>query len=113
MCLENITPNSGPPVILPDEDTLEPKNQGILSLSNKLTKQAQTATILPSLCSSSLISLGQFCDDECVVLLNKAKLYAIKEDEVVVEGTWNYTNGLWNIPIEKTLIKENKYCKLI
>ena len=30
-CLQNINPYSGPSIILPDEDTLEPKNQCILS----------------------------------------------------------------------------------
>ena len=57
-CLKSINPYSGPPVILPDEDTLEPENQVILSLSNKLTKKAKITNKLPNLRRSPLISLG-------------------------------------------------------
>ena len=101
--LTNVQDYKGPSVILPGADSLEPSNQGILPLSNKLSKQAKTPTTLPKLKSSSLISLGQLCDDDCVILLNKKKLYAIKEKVIVLEGNRNYIDGLWYIPIQKKI----------
>ena len=77
-------PYSGPPITLTDDDTISPINQGILSLSHSLSKVAQTATMLSALRISSLISLGQLCDDDCVVLLNKEKLYAVKKNRVIL-----------------------------
>ena len=74
-CLENVTPYSGPSVILPDADTIAPTKRGIIPLSNKLSTAAQTTTVLPKLKSSSLISLGQICDDNGTVL-NKKKMIA-------------------------------------
>ena len=93
-CLRGVRPYSGPSVALPDTDIIEPTQQGIVSLSNKLPTQAQTATTLPALTSSSLVSLGQLCDDNYTVVLNKIKLYAIKEDKVLLQGNRNFDDGL-------------------
>ena len=58
-CLNDIRPYKGQSVVLPDADTIEPSKKGVLPLSNQLSNEAQTATVLPKLKSSSLISLGQ------------------------------------------------------
>ena len=47
-------------------------------MSEELSAQAQAAMTLPHLKSVSLISIGQLCDDNCDVLLNKSHLIAIK-----------------------------------
>ena len=60
--------------------------------------------ILPQLKSASLISIGQLCDDNCDVHLNKTKLVAIKNDKVILEGTGNYVDGLWDIPVHKQTV---------
>ena len=99
-CLDNIKKYDGPSVMLPDAGTIKPTLQGQLLLSNKLSKQAQRATVLPALKSSSLISLGQLCDNDCTVILDKNKMLAIKKNEVILRGCRNYLDGLWNIPIE-------------
>ena len=70
-------------------------------------KQAQTPTMLPELKSASLISLGQLYDNNCIVLLEKENIYAIKEDEVIPEGDRNCTDGLWDIPIPKSTIDKD------
>ena len=105
-CLKNTKPYIGPAVLLPDAGSIKPSKMGQLSLSSKLSKQAQTATALPELKSSSLISLGQLCDDNCIVLLDKKNMYAIKEDEVLLQGKRNLPDGLWDIPIPKSTIDE-------
>ena len=72
-CLTNPTPYSGPSVLLPDADSIPPSQQGTLTLHHDLSRQAQIGTVLPQLQSSSLLSLGQLCDDGCDVILNKRK----------------------------------------
>ena len=47
----------GPTVLLPNNQTITTSQEGILSLSSKLSPQAQTAHVLPKL-HTSLISLG-------------------------------------------------------
>ena len=56
--LTNIEPYKDPSVVLPDTGEIPPINEGIVSLSGKLSKKVQTATILLVLRRLSLISLG-------------------------------------------------------
>ena len=41
-CLKNITPYSGPSVVLPDADTIAPTKKGTIPLSTKLSPAEQT-----------------------------------------------------------------------
>ena len=68
--LANLRPYSGPSVTLPDADMIPPSQKRLIPLSKQLFIEAQIATALPQLKSSSLISLGQVCDDDCTVILN-------------------------------------------
>ena len=111
VCLKNKTSYNGPAVLLPDAGSILPTHKGQLSLSKKLSKRAQTATALPELRSASLISLGQLCDDKCTIILDKKKMYAIKDKEIILQGDRNLTDGLWDIPIHKYDIDENNYKK--
>ena len=63
--------------------------------------------ILPGLKSASLILIGQLCDDNCDVFLNKNTLLVVKDKEVILEGTRNQADGLWDIPVQKTSITKN------
>ena len=40
-------------------------------------------------------------------------MYAIKENEVILQGTQNYTNGLWDILIKKSAIQITNYVELM
>ena len=57
---------------------------GIIYLSEKLSLNAQKATTIPDLKSSLLVLLGQLAYDDCTILLSKRKLYAIKENDIVL-----------------------------
>ena len=70
-CLSNMLNLPRTYVLLPDANTVTSSKQGILPLSSLLSTQAKKALVLPQLQSSSLISLGQLCDDDCTVQLNK------------------------------------------
>ena len=98
-CLKNIRNVQGPSVTLPNNVAIASNRQGQLSLNSKLSLSAQKATILPNLKSSSLISLGQLCDDDCEILLNKKRLYVVKDKDVILQGHRNYDDGLWDIPL--------------
>ena len=108
-CLKNVESYEGPEVMLPDAGTIAPTLKGQLSLSNKFSKQAQTATALPALKSFSIVSLGHLCDDNCTVILDKHKLLAIKKDEIILQGRRNYLDGLWDIPIQKAQLQADNY----
>ena len=108
-CLTHIRPHVGPPVQLPDSNVISTSEQGCLPLSPELSSDAKTGTVLPQLASSSLISLGQLCDDGCRVILNDKTLEAYKNQKLVLAGIRNRTDGLWDIPVYKTTMQEGNY----
>ena len=73
--------------------------KGQLPLCNQLSKKAKEVAILEGLNSASLISFGQLCDDDCQVLLDKYECRVTKANKLVMHGTRNKTDGLWDIPI--------------
>ena len=70
-CLSNIIPYTGTSFMLPDADSIPTSHQCNLNLHDSLSLAASMGTILPNLKSSSLLSLGKICDDDCEVLLQK------------------------------------------
>ena len=99
----------GPAVLLPNKQTINVTSQGMLPFSDDLTNNAKNAMILPQLKSASLISIGQLCDDDCEVHMNRTKLVAVKNDEIILEGTRNYADGLWDIPVHKKMLTSSNY----
>ena len=81
------------------------KFQGQSPSHENLSENARTAIVLPSLTSSSLVSLGQLCDDGCNVSLDKAKSQVHKDSKLILEGHRNKADGLWDMPI--TSIQQN------
>ena len=65
-----------------------------------------------------MISLSQVCDDDCTIELDKKKMYAVKtnkinitvdETDVFMKGTRNHKDGLYDIPIQKTIITYDNF----
>ena len=83
-------------------------HQGKLPLSQKLSERPQKAMVLLHLRSASPISLVKLCDDNCKVILTQKKLYAIKNNKLILKGNRNLSNGLWGISIEKRTSYNNK-----
>ena len=98
-CLTNITRAKPCDIILPNAMAIKPSHSGQLPLSTALSNQAKDATIIPKLKSSSLISLGQLCDDGCNVELDKLNLKVYKNHNLILKGHRNLSDGLWDIPI--------------
>ena len=96
-CLKNTIQAVGPNFTLPDNNVLKSDQQDHLPISLKLSKTAKQATVLPHLNNSSLVSFEQLCDDNCKVLLNKKYIYLVKDNDLILEGHHNQSDGLWDI----------------
>ena len=96
----------GPNVTLPDNTCIQTNEVGTLPLSSLLPSQAKKAAIMPKLKSSSLISLRQLADDNCTILLDREKIIAVKEDQIVLQGFRNKLDGLWDIPSYESKISQ-------
>ena len=95
------TITDGPCVSLPDNTVMTGTQQGYLPLDRtSLSPNATQAHVFPHLSSASLLSLGQLCDDDCKVYLDKHSLQVYKHDKVVLTGKRNYTDGLWDVLIQ-------------
>ena len=100
--LKNVTLAPGPSVQLPNSELIHSTARGEIPLPKELSQDAKNTMILPKLTSSNLISLGQLCDDDCEIILNKNIMKAMKNNKVILEGYRNKKDGLWDIPITKT-----------
>ncbi len=100
--LHLISSNSGPSVLLPNNNVVKATTSGILPISDSLTSTAQTAHVIPAL-HTSLLSLGQLAGDNCAILLNKHYLAVFKHFKCILTGTRNLTDGLWDIPLHQPI----------
>ena len=109
-CLDNITATkSSRPISLPNKSKIFATEQGILPVSNDISIQGRTAKILPELKSASLISIRKLCDDDCQVYFNKENLQVRKNNKLILVGTRNDRDGLYDIPIAKKVLHTNHY----
>ena len=99
--LHNVTttPN-GPSVYLPNGTILQAQQKGQLLLSEHLSTKAQTTQILDGIAESSLISIGQLCDDNCITVLDKNEINIFKNNKCIIKGKRNKADGLWDIPLQ-------------
>jgi hypothetical protein len=98
--LSNIHPTPfGPSVMLPNSTNIQATHTGQLSFHSSLSTKAKTAHILDGITNSSLVSLGQLCDDNCIAVLDKTHLNVYKNSQCILTGKRNTEDGLWDIPI--------------
>ena len=96
--------NNGPTLLLPNLQTITANKKGFLPLN--LSRKATKTNIFDEkdLKNASLISLGQLCDDDCSVFLDKRKLIVYKDNKKIIHGSRNYSDGLWNVHFPTTKI---------
>ena len=70
-------------------------------MHKKLSSKSQEALIFPNLTNESLISVGQLCDDNCEVVFDKNKVNVIKNEEIIIQGTRNKSDGLYDLQINQ------------
>ena len=96
--LINSRATAGPIVHLADDTTIQATAVGTLPLSTQLSSRAKQAHLFDEI-KTPLISLGQLCDDNCDILLTKSTLIAKKNNTIILTGTRNKTDGLWDVPL--------------
>ena len=70
---------------------------GNVPLFPTLSQQAQQGNILNSLSTESLISISQLCNNDCIAIFTKYYIQIIKDNNIIITGTINDQNDLWNI----------------
>ena len=118
--LKNIrTTDTGPKVRLPNNEVIKANKAGIVKFpTNKLSTKGTTAHVLPNLQNASLISLGQFADDNCITVLEEDEINIYKKSDLskgetnyskhlqpnnkILTGPRNSTDGLWDLHIPAT-----------
>ena len=98
-CLRNIVTVPKSIVGLPNKTFSKITQQGLMNLDPTLTPTAQTGHVLNDLKSSTLLSAGQLCDDNCIVVLSKDMATVQKNNNTILQGPRNYKDNLWNIQI--------------
>ena len=106
--LETIHEEAGPPVALPNGDTINDNQVGYLPIP-ALSKTAKKTRILKDLNSASLISIGQLADDGCTTHIDEDTLQVKKNGNIILRGTRNKRDNLYDIPIYKTVLHEENY----
>ena len=86
---------NGPIATLPNNEKIQATGQGLLALSPKLKIPS---LIYDRLTSESLLSIGQLCDEGCIAIFLKQRLYIFKHNECILQGKRNLQDGLWDIP---------------
>ena len=91
----------GPIVHLPDNSTIQATHKGGLPLKHgtALPPAATKTHVFPQLQSSSLVSIGQLCDDNCIAILDKQEINVYKNKQLIFKGHRNPSDGLWDIPL--------------
>ena len=64
-----------------------------------LSSEAKIGHVIPYLSSVSLLSIGQLCDDDCLALFTKEKVFIFKQNTLLLKGQRNHFNGMWTIPV--------------
>ena len=93
-CLTNVQPTKPCDIILPNAAVIRPSKCRQIPLLSTLSSTAKDAVIVPKLKSSSLISLGQLCNDGCKIELDRKHILVKKNNENILEGFRNYEDGL-------------------
>ena len=90
---------TGPTVQVVNGHIIKPAFSTTLKLSSKLSPKEQSNHVFKDITTGSLISMGQFCDDDCVTIFTKYDKNILKHNQVIITGLRNWTNVLWNIPL--------------
>ena len=92
---------NGPAAKLPNNQYIFPSNSTQLPFSELLSEHAKSALIYPALKNASLLSIGQLCDDDCLAIFHKYFLWILKDQQIVLQGTRNKRDGLWDVPFQQ------------
>ena len=95
-------------VHLPNNEILKNKISGYIPIK-QLLAPGQQAYVLPTLTNTSLLSIGQLCNDNCIAIFTKEKMLIIQQGQIILTGMRNYTDGLWDVLCKKSSQQAHKY----
>ena len=90
---------NGPTVGIPNGKTMRSIEAGTTALHNLLSLKSKQAKILEGMNNALLLLIRQLCDNDCVVVFNKRYLHVYKQEIIVVKGTCNWYDGLWDVHV--------------
>ena len=61
--------------------------------------------------NESLLSIGQLCDKGCNAVFSKDKLNVYLNNKIILQGTRNTKDGLWDVPFDQQEIRLNYIVK--
>ena len=96
--LHKILQGFRPTVYLPNKESITSTESGHLPIPH-ISPTSTKAHILPGLKSASLISLGQLCNNDCIIHLTKKTLHVFKHKKLILTGYRNLNDGLWDVPL--------------
>ena len=85
--------------MLSNNATIQAGKKGFLPLHNSLIDIGQKALSFPNLTNESLLSVGQFCDDDCVILFDKEKVTVKKNEKIILQGKRCHKDNLYDIDL--------------
>ena len=90
-CFKNLISlsSTGSTVHLPNLETITSSASGLLPLHTLVSPAAKLTHIFDDLHRTSLLSLGQLCDDSCKVLLDQKHMHVYKNNSIVLKGYCN------------------------
>ena len=107
-CLQLFQRVIGPEITLPKNSVIRSNQQGYTYQYAKKIIRGTKTIVVTYLKSSSLVSLGQRCDDNCKVLLDKISLYVVKDKELILKGHHNRDDDLWDIPLHNQKVLDTQ-----
>ena len=84
-------------VTLPDNSTMENTHEATLRLPG-VSPTASKAFIFNDM-ASSLLSIGQLCDDGCIAMFDKESVVISKDNTVILQGKRNPVTKLWMVDL--------------
>ena len=98
---------NGPTATLPNGHIVQATHEGTINIKSNLTPEASQVLVFPNLTNESLVSIGQLCDDGCIVLFTKKYAYICKEKKLVATGYRNPFDGLWDLRANANITQQS------
>ena len=85
-------------VTLPDNSTMENTHEATLRLPG-VSPSASRAYVFKDM-ASSLLSIGQLCDDGCIATFDREKVVIAKDNAVILQGKRDPSTKLWMVDLD-------------
>ena len=99
-CTDKRTASPGIHVELPNGASLHSSHTATLQLHPSLPPAACESHIFPDFAHSSLLSIGQLCDNGCIATFDATTVSIAYQGTTIITGTRCPTTRLWNVDLQ-------------